>query len=86
MRSNKVEYSTATGLYCTMHDVKVPFCTSDFSSIKIFNQRFHVDNDKGKSGIGHDMIIGRDLMVQLVLTDDFKRQVVQWDGATVPMK
>ena len=26
IRSNKVEYGTATGLYCTMHDVKVPFC------------------------------------------------------------
>ena len=26
MRSNKVEYSTATGVYFTTHDVKVPFC------------------------------------------------------------
>ena len=32
------------------------------------------------------MIIGRDLMVQLGLTADFKRQVLQWDGTTVPMK
>ena len=26
MQSNKVEYSTATGVYFTTHDVKVPFC------------------------------------------------------------
>ena len=26
MRSNKREYSIAAGLYCTTHDVKVPFC------------------------------------------------------------
>ena len=32
------------------------------------------------------MIIGRDLMVQLGLMADFKRQVLQWDGATVHMK
>ena len=30
------------------------------------------------------MIIGRDLMVQLGLSDDFKCQVLQWDGETVP--
>ena len=32
------------------------------------------------------MIIGRNLMVQIDTTDDFKRQVLQWDGATVHMK
>ena len=32
------------------------------------------------------MIIGRDLILQICLTDDFKRQVIQWDGPTVHMK
>ena len=32
------------------------------------------------------MIIGRDLMLHLGLTVDFKRQVLQWDGTTVNMK
>ena len=32
------------------------------------------------------MIIGLDLMVQLGLEDNFKRQVLQWDGTTVHMK
>ena len=50
------------------------------------NHRFHVDNDEGESGIGYDVIIDRDLMVKLGLTSDFKRQVLQWDGATVQMK
>ena len=26
MRSNRVEYSTAAGLYCTTHYFKLPFC------------------------------------------------------------
>ena len=32
------------------------------------------------------MFSGRDLMVQLGLLANFKNQVFQWDGATVPMK
>ena len=31
------------------------------------------------------MIIGHDLMTQLVLTDNFKRQAPQWDDAPIPM-
>ena len=48
--------------------------------------RFHVDNKKVESGIGYDMIIGHDLMIQLVLLSKFKRQVIQWYEATVPMQ
>ena len=80
MRSNIVEYSTASGVYCTTHDGKVPFCMPELSGSKIINHRFHVDNNEGKSGIGCYMIIGRDLMLKLGLTADFKRQVLQWDG------
>ena len=86
MRSNKVEYITAAGMYCTMYDVKVPFCMPEFSSSIIINHCFHVNNNTGESGIGYDMIIGCNLMVQLGLTEDFKRQVLQWDGATVHRK
>ena len=58
----------------------------EFSNSKTINHHFHVDNNKGESGIGYDMIIGHELMVQLGLTDNFKRQLLQWDGATVHMK
>ena len=58
----------------------------DFSSGNIIQHHFHVDNDIGKLGIGYGMIICRDLMVQLGLLDKFKRQVLQWDGVTTPMK
>ena len=36
--------------------------------------------------MGYDMIIGRDLIVHLGLTADFKHQGFQWYGATVHMK
>ena len=86
MRSNKLEYSTATGLYCTTYGVKVNFCMPLFSTSKIINHRFHVDNYKVESGIGYGMIIRCDLTVELFLTSNSKRQVLKWDGATIPMK
>ena len=86
MRSNKVEYSTAAGVYCMAHDVKVNFCMPKFSSSKIINHWFHVDNKKYELRIGYKTIIDRDLMVQIVLTNNFKSQVLQWDCATVHIK
>ena len=38
------------------------------------------------TGIGYDMIIVRDLMLQPGILDEFKHQFIQWDGATVPIK
>ena len=69
--SNKLEYSTAAGVYCTTPNVKVPFYMPEFSSSKIINRRFHIDNDKGESGIGYNMFIVGDLMLHLGLADDF---------------
>ena len=86
LRSDKLGYSTAAGVYCTPHDVKVPFLIPYCFSSKIINHLFHVDNDKGDSGIGYYMIICHDLMVQLDLTSDFKHQVLQLYGATLHMK
>ena len=86
MRSTKVEYSTAAGVYCMMYDVKVTFCIHKFYIRRIINHLFHVDNYKGKLGIRYKMIIERDLMVQLDLTAYFKRQFLQWDGATIHIK
>ena len=50
------------------------------------NHHFHVKNYKGDLVIGYAMIISHDLIVQIVLTDDFKRQVLQWGSDTLHMK
>ena len=68
-------------MYCTTHDVKVPFCMPELTGSKIINHRFHVDNNEGELGIGYDMIIGSDLMVQLCLTADFS--VKSFNGMTL---
>ena len=49
----------------------------DFYSSNIISHQFHVDNNEGETGIGYDMIIGRNLMAQLGLSYDFKHQVLQ---------
>ena len=86
MRSNILEYITANVVHCTTHDVKVSFACRNFLSESLLINRFYVDNNNGESGIGYDMIIGRDLMVQIFLMAYFKRQVLQWDVTTVHMK
>ena len=58
----------------------------ELSSSNIIEHCLCVNNNKGESGIGYDIIIGRDLMVQSGLSVDVKHQFLQWDGATVPMK
>ena len=64
---NKVECSIDSGPYCKTHDVKVPFYMPGFSSGKIILHHFHVDNNESELGIGYVMIIGRNLMLQLIL-------------------
>ena len=86
MRYNKVEYSTAAGVYWKAYEVKMPICTLDFSSSKIINHHFNVDNNKGDLGIGYYRIIGHDLMVKLGLMANFKRHVLQGYSTTVPIE
>ena len=86
MWSNKLEYSTVAGFSCTTHVVKVPLCMPQLSSRKIIEHRFRFYSDKGKLDIGYEKIVFHDLMVQLGLMVKFKRQVLQCDGATVPME
>ena len=48
IKSNKLEYSTAVGLYCKMNDIKMIFCMAEISISKIILHRFHIDNSEGK--------------------------------------
>ena len=58
----------------------------DFSSSKIVSHKFHVDNNEGESVIGYEIVIGRDLMLQLGLSAKFKYQALKCYGFTVTMK
>ena len=62
------------------------FFMAEFSIRHIISHHFQDDKNKGESGIGYYMIIVFDLVVQIGLSDDFKHQVLKWDGATVLIK
>ena len=66
--------------------MKVPFSIPYFSSSKIITHHFNIDNAQGDSGIVYEIIIGHDLMVQLVLKSDFGRQILEWDETVLHMK
>ena len=72
--------------YKTTYDVKVSFSMLEFSSRKIITHSFHVYSTRGDEGIGYDMIIVRDLMVQLGLKYNFGRKILEWEETVVPMK
>ena len=61
-------------LACTAQRMtsKLLFACWIFLAEKIINHRFQVDNYKGESGIGYEMIIRRDLMVHIGLMTNFK--------------
>ena len=75
--SNKVDYSLADIPYSTTHDIKPPFSMSEFSTRKIITNRFHVENAECDSGIGYDIIIGHNLMLQIDPGDNFGRKILE---------
>ena len=85
LKSNKVYQITASGLYKTTHDVKVPFRMPEFSVRTVITHIFHVENKWGDERISYAMITSRDQMVQLGLKADFGRQILEWDNTVVPM-
>ena len=73
IRPTKVEYSTASGVYYNTLDVKVYFFIIELSIRKVIIHRFIVNYNEGDTVIGYNIIIGHDLMVQLVLVANFKQ-------------
>ena len=58
---------------------------ADFSSSNVGTHKLHVIKDRGDTVIGYYMIIGWGLMVQVGLTVYFKRRVLYWDNAILPI-
>ena len=57
-----------------------------FSSSKNITHFLYVDNREGGSGIGYEMIVGLDLMLQIGLKEKCGFQILEWDDVVVPMK
>ena len=59
---------------------------SELSRRNIIAQQFQVYDEKGDKGIDYYMIIVQYLMVQLSIIANFKRNILEWESDTVPMK
>ena len=57
-----------------------------FSGRNIIIHLLHVENEDEDTGIVCNMIIDQYQMAQLGLRDDFKSNLLEWDGTYVPMK
>ena len=66
--------------------MKVPFITKEFSRSKNIAHWFNIVNMKGDEGIGYDMIIGCDIIVQFLPKENFSRQLLEWDETVAPIK
>ena len=67
---NKVEYSTATGMYWTTHNVNVSFFITELYSRNIIKHQLLFDNKDINTGILYNMITCQDLIVQLGTWED----------------
>ena len=74
------------GKYFTTHYIKVKFCMQEFSIKNITSHRFCVNNAKVEIGIGYNMIIGRDLFLQLGLIAELNYNNLECYSAIVPTK
>ena len=83
LKKNKNKYSTGSGSLTTQYESQVHFTLPEFSDKKIINWKFSVADSPT---IGYDLIIGRDLMLQLQMNLSFEKKTVSWEGIEIPMR
>ena len=80
---NAVEWSTPAGNFNTNTVKTVKFRLNEFSDNKSITWDFYIVN--ANHNLGYDMIIGRDLLVELGIILDFKNKTIKWDNDTIAM-
>jgi hypothetical protein len=84
LKDNKEkEYATGSGTLKTKHESKVYFSLPEFSDQKIINWVFNVTNSED---LGYDVILGRDILLNLNMNISFENRNVSWEGIEIPMR
>ena len=78
-----VGWNTPAGVFKTKMRKKLKFKLDEFSSSKVVQWDFNIANPN--HDIGYDMIIGRDLLIELGIIIDFKQKTMTWAEATIAM-
>jgi len=80
-KRNVIQWKTPNGVFTTKNRVSIPFYLSEFSTSKKITWIFNV----ASHDIGYDMIIGRDLLLELGIIIDFAKKTMSWDETTIEM-
>ena len=78
-----VEWKTPAGTFLTSTVRTVKFKLSSFSDHWSITWDFYIC--KEDQNIGYDLIIGRDLLLELGMILDFKNKLLNWDGIVIDM-
>ncbi len=80
--SNPTNWTTTAGTFKTTEQVQVQLILPELHEGKTICCNAHVANTLGI----YDLIIGRDLLIELGFMLNFKMQTVEWDEIEIPMK
>ena len=77
------EYATGNGILTTNGESKIHFSLPEFSDKKIITWKFSVAE---QDTLGYDIILGRDLLLELKMNISFEKKLVSWEGIDIPMR
>ena len=80
--TRKSPWNTGNGTMHTNRITTTNLILPELYHERVITYQFHVID----SLAGYDMIIGTDLMTEIGLNIDMKRQEIRWDDAAVPFK
>ena len=78
-------WTTKSGTFTTSGKCKVSFSFPEFDANREIEWDVHVDQSDSSQST-YDMIVGRDLLEALGIDLLFSEKMMNWDGATVPMR
>jgi hypothetical protein len=79
----ETKYATGNGILITKHESKIHFTLPEFSDKKIITWKFSVADEKE---LGYDIILGRDLLIELRMNISFDKKRISWEGIDIPMR
>ena len=83
MKQKVKKYATGNGTLTTKYESKIHFSLPEFSDKKIITWKFSVAE---KENLGYDIILGRDLLLDLKMNISFEKKMVSWEGIEIPMR
>ncbi len=78
-------WKTEAGSFTTTKKCQVEFTLPEFTKTKSVQWDLHVNSQPNKNG-RYDLIIGRDLMIELGININFQDSTLQWGEMKIPMK